>query len=279
MIFRYGSAKLDSTSPPMCVLQYKKMSTSPSPEPESAESKQNLMVLVLVPLVTALIGALAVFWATLDNTAIGEARGERAAREALLPTISAYETQSAQPPGTAAPLPPQALNLIRRYDFETTTDELINLGICDGEQADWWSTCREAPDRLKLVEGGYTGQRSLACEAELLPQTRSVYTIKFPLDPPILVDALSANVYLEPTTAVPVSFAAFVVEDGIWQVSGAKAERAGWVRLVLDLRSASTAETRLVSEVHIDVFLPATMDQSREITMRVDDLELYYYGD
>lgn len=173
-------------------------------------------------------------------------------------------------------------NLTRHFDFETEVPESLSFGVCDNTLSPWYDHCYNAPERLRVVSGGFTGENSLECQMEALPDKEQVYTLRFPINPPAFVDALSANVYnIHPDRFAKISLAAHPKGKDFWILSDFTPQQDGWLRLLTDLQSfkesaGGSVEEIAVDEVHIDIFLKKGQYESSEERVLIDDIELYY---
>ena len=167
-------------------------------------------------------------------------------------------------------------NLIKRFDFETGLPLGTSFGACDDIPL-WYDHCHEAPDRLKIVNGGMGGEKSLESTIETSPDHAQVYTLRLPIDPPVFIDVLEANVYLiDPDMFTKISLAGHPVGEDYWVFSDLMPHKAGWLRLLTDLQSFKTGEGVAIDEVHIDLFVAQGNQRAEEQKILIDNLELYF---
>jgi hypothetical protein len=189
--------------------------------------------------------------------------------------VGTWIKQAPNPPGTPS-------NLTWRMDFEREAPQSLSLGVCDNTLSPWYDHCYNAPERLRLVSGGFTGENSLECQMEALPDKEQVYTLRLPINPPVFVDAVSAAVYnVHPDRFARISLAAHPKGKDFWIFSDFTPREGGWLRLLTDVQSfkesaGGSVEEIAVDEVHIDIFLKKGQSESSVEKVLIDDIELYY---
>jgi len=173
-------------------------------------------------------------------------------------------------------------NLVEHFDFEQQPDKSLSLGVCDASSPSWWDNCHDDLNRLAWIKGGFTGKHSLSCRVELLPDRKQVYSIRLPITPPIIADALSANVYISDADQFStINLAARIRGETEWKSSKFDVNVGGWSRVFLDLQQFCTQDGKpaggsIIDEVHIDLYIPQSSQQPEETVVKIDDIELYF---
>lgn len=178
--------------------------------------------------------------------------------------------------------PPVRSNESQRFDFEASISDSISLDICDAIPPTFYENCYRASSKLYLSRNGFTGKHGLGYHVELLPSRERVYSVNIPINPPALVDAVSANIFI-PESVSPYKIWLLVKLNGEdnWKLSEISGTSSGWIYLYLDLQDTYDATGLPVShvvvdEVDIDVFFPKGDQQSVTFDIEIDDVALYF---
>jgi hypothetical protein len=170
-------------------------------------------------------------------------------------------------------------NLVKKFNFEDGLPKNISLGICDNTP-NWYNVCYDAPTRIKVVSGGYTGQKSLDVQIEILPEKEQVYSLRLPVSPPAFADAVSANVYIANIDKFSkITLAARIKGENVWVFSDMKPDKDGWLYFLVDLqgyKGDNSARDIAIDEIHIDMFARAGNQIMEDERILLDDIELYY---
>jgi hypothetical protein len=231
---------------------------------------------------------------TLIGVIVGAYLTYRAGEDAILIPLRATQTAEAKltliaPPSTPAlslsyvapRTPDKPNNLVERFDFENSLPPNTSMGVCDNTPL-WYQVCHEAPGRFKLASGGFTGEKSLEVQIEILPEKEQVYTLRLPVSPPEFVDAVNAKVFISKANRfAKITLAAHVKDKNVWIFSDMKPDRDGWLHLLVDLQgykydaSISSGEIA-IDEIHVDMFIVKGGLGWGDEQVLIDDVELYY---
>jgi len=198
---------------------------------------------------------------------------------AFLVTIIAT-SQAIQLKGSNSQPAMSAVNLTRRFDFEDGLPEMLSMGICDNTPS-WYDICYEAPTRFTLSAQSFTGKKSVACQIEILPDKEQVYSLRLPIDPPMLADTVSAHIHTDaPEKFTKITLAARVKGNNIWIFSDMKLAQSGWVHFMVDLLNFKNVNNLpaeiAIDEIHIDMFIKQGQQALSGTQVLIDTLELYY---
>jgi hypothetical protein len=170
-------------------------------------------------------------------------------------------------------------NIIKNFNFEDGLPKNMSLGICDNTP-NWYDVCYEAPKRFEIVSSGFTGEKSLGVQIEILPQKEAVYSLRFPVDPPVLADAVSAHVYLAKADIFSkITLAVRIKGENVWIFSDMKPSKDGWLYFLVDLqgyKGNKPASDIAVDEIHLDTFIKKGSQITGNEQIFMDDLEIYY---
>lgn len=180
-------------------------------------------------------------------------------------------------------VPPQPSNVAMRIDFEAGLDDAITLDICDAVAPTYYENCYAATSRLAVAEGGFTGAQSLSWTVEATPGQPKVYSVNVPIPSPPFVDVITAQVYIpasEPLEQIWL-LARVQGDSPQWVFSDFTVDRKGWISLLLDLRQFRTdtgllASDIRIAEIDLDLFTSSAVQESEELAVRLDDIELHY---
>jgi hypothetical protein len=176
-------------------------------------------------------------------------------------------------------------NVMMSLNFEEQPDpSQINLGICNNSATptEWFSTCQDAPQKLKWVEGGYGGSHGIESQIEVLPDKEQVYTFRLFLDKPMLAQTITAKMYTaEQDTVYLANIAAWTKDGTYWKVSGVNVDHPGWIQVQLDMQQFREADGSLASEhgiteLHLDFYIQKADQEVKVSEIRIDNIEFFY---
>jgi hypothetical protein len=189
---------------------------------------------------------------------------------------------------------PTFANIKERFDFEVDAFEALKfdwqLATCpslDTTKCGWLN----ADDKLSLAQIGFSGEKSLQVEVELV-NVEQIYTTEHCFDPTIL-DGISASIFVPVRESNEQTLAATKIyllarpqgDDNVtqqWPTSILELDESfqpGWYQIFLDLSQVANESREpfnalLVDCVHIDLILPATPQNEKAIFL-IDDVAFY----
>ena len=110
-----------------------------------------------------------------------------------------------------------------------------------------------------------------------MPDKEQVYTFRLQPTTPIVAQSVSAKVFVPENQSVYlINLAAWTKDGNEWKVSGLYLNRSGWFQVWLDMQNGSSANVNAITELHIDLYLPKSSQQTKSIEVKIDDIEFFY---
>jgi hypothetical protein len=174
------------------------------------------------------------------------------------------------------------VNVFEHFDFEKDVSKSFSAAVCeDIPGQNWFENCVEAHEEISLVPNGFNSKHSLGIETELTTKNGRVFSVKMPLDTPVLADAISVHIY-NPDANKYSKFiiAAHMQGEDDWVIGEILVVEEGWHRLFLDIQQTQL-QGQLpkdigIDEIHIDIFANSSESDFDDQLVKIDDIEFYY---